>query len=187
MRRIIKSRKRNVDRIRRLKVLPTAKYAFGQNCYIPQDKISREIYFLSALQELAECKLIFFDPDTGLQTDSKPCGRKGSEKYLYYSEVKRAFDEGHSLLIYQHFPRIPRKDYVKFRVKELGLVTKASVIFCFSTKFVCFFLISQKRDAKFFKKQAKNFVRNWEDCLDLENSLLVRAKRPGLKLSIHLL
>lgn len=43
----------------------------------------REAYFAECAEKFAGCDLVFFDPDTGLEVKSVPCGRRNSCKYLY--------------------------------------------------------------------------------------------------------
>ncbi|MDY7037634.1 MAG: hypothetical protein SV375_15910, partial [Thermodesulfobacteriota bacterium] len=40
--------------------------------------------------------LVFFDLDYMLEVKSKPFGRKDSSEYLYWNEMGRTFERGHS-------------------------------------------------------------------------------------------
>ncbi len=81
-----------------------------------------------------------------MEVPSKPLGiedRKGSCKSQYFPEIKEAFHREHSLLIYQHFPRIERQTYIQQRATELfNKAMGLDAIFSFSTSNVCFFLES---------------------------------------------
>ena len=78
------------------------------------DSISeRENYFSDFKEHSRDCDLLFFDPDNGIEVGSKSYGKKGSNKYIYWKELKQFNKSGYSLLIYQHFPRESRKDFIK--------------------------------------------------------------------------
>jgi len=62
--------------------------------------------------------LVFFDPDMGLEV-SKPRRRKLSCQYLYWDELQATFDAGSSVLIYQHFPRQKRDEYIPGIAQQL--------------------------------------------------------------------
>ncbi len=131
---------RTVARIKQEGILPRTHFFED---LIPDSKAEREVAFKSGLANLAECDLIFFDPDNGLEIKSKPIGHKNSKKFLYLDEVEKTFSSGHSVLVYQHFPRIERKTYISNRVSELKARTHDSTIFSFATGYVCFFLVAQ--------------------------------------------
>lgn len=153
-----KHRRRDVSLIDN-KILPSA-YFFAK----PLDNTAtRKDLFRSAFDFFSGCDLIFFDPDNGLEIASKPIGRKYSNKYLYFSEVTDAFNRGHSLLIYQHFPRINREQYIKLRKDQLQEATACSVIYTFRTDYVCFFLVSQSRHVEFFNQQKAVVSERWEN------------------------
>jgi hypothetical protein len=73
------------------------------------------------------------DPDNGLETRSKPYGRKGSSKFLYWHEVKELWSTSTSLLIYRHFIRAKRQRFVGRMLESLRDATPGSVVEAFST------------------------------------------------------
>ena len=112
---------------------------------IPDDAEGRAVYFEAAARGFGDADLVFFDPDNGLEVASKRRGHSGSSKYLYWDEVERAFSEGASVLVYQHFPRKKRGPYTDRRVQELLSATDAQWIATFSTSHVLFLLAPQPR------------------------------------------
>lgn len=68
----------------------------------------------------ADRELIFFDPDNGLEVSSVPRGRMDSSKYLYWDELVSFFQRGASLLVFQHFSRENRDEFIQRRLKELA-------------------------------------------------------------------
>jgi hypothetical protein len=133
-------RDRTIARIQQEGVLPRTQFIED---LIPDQLSGRQDMFQSGMERLTSCQLVFFDPDNGLEVKTKPKGRKNSNKFLYLDEVKQAFDAGHSLLVYQHFPRIERTTYIASRVTQLRAATRCENIVSFSTGYVCFFLLLQ--------------------------------------------
>jgi len=108
--------------------------------YIPDDALQRAEYFKSFMN-ISQCfDLIFFDPDNGIEVKSKPLGNKGSSKYLYWKEITASFFTGHSVLIYQHFPRIQRDLFIERTALLLAKRTGVSAVYSFRTAYVVFFL-----------------------------------------------
>jgi hypothetical protein len=81
--------------------------------HVAAQRIDREEYFGGLLRGLATPGLPFFDPDNGLEVKSKPIGRKGAEKYLYWDELEGFYRAGYSCLVYQHFPRVKPDPYIR--------------------------------------------------------------------------
>ena len=85
---------------------------------VPDNKIDRAVWYKQALAKLNGAKLLFFDPDNGLEVPSKPMGRKESSKYVYWEELTAAWERNASLLVFQHFPRVKRDKYILAVVQE---------------------------------------------------------------------
>ena len=149
---------RTVSLVQSLDILPGAAFAAH---LLPDDAKSREKIVLSAFDSFSGNEVVFFDPDNGLEVQSKPLGRKNSNKYVYFSEVTKAFARGHSLLIYQHFPRINRDQYIADRTSQLHKAAKTSTIFSFSTSFVCFFVVPQKEHVAYFSERLEMVRGRW--------------------------
>lgn len=149
---------RTVARVKQECILPRTNY-FDE--LIPDSESGRKAAFKSGLANLAECDLIFFDPDNGLQIKSKRIGHKNSNKFLYLDEVKETFSSGHSVLVYQHFPRIERKTYIANRVSELKARTYDSTIFSFATGYVCFFLVAQAAHLDMLRTGVESVRMRW--------------------------
>ena len=72
---------------------------------ISNDKHERQRWLDDLVQAANEADLVFLDPDNGMEVKSKPFGTAHSNKFAFWHEVNRLWDEGKSLLIYQHFIR----------------------------------------------------------------------------------
>jgi hypothetical protein len=107
-------------------------------------KENRRTYIDDMLKHFADRDLIFFDPDNGLEVPSVPAGRKNSSKYLYWEELQRTWQSGHSLLIYQHFRRTKRDEFIRDLTAHLERALDARII-SFRTAHVVFLLCAQHR------------------------------------------
>ena len=132
---------RNVNTAYMPRILPNS---WLYDDLVPTDRISRKTWFETFLRKAHGSDLVFFDPDNGLEVSSVSCGTKDSPKYLYWSEVEQAYDEGHSLLVYQHFPRVSRDVFIPSLAARFRDVASANAIQAFSTSHVIFFLIKQR-------------------------------------------
>jgi hypothetical protein len=104
---------------------------------------ARQEYFCKAWERLACCELLFLDPDNGIEVSSAPWAGRGSSRYIYWRELKVAFSRGHSLLIYQHYPHVPREPFVPFLADRIAEELGCSRVTAFRTSHVAFFLAQQ--------------------------------------------
>jgi hypothetical protein len=131
--------------------------------FLPDDMLQRKAYLAQMLQKFARVDLIFFDPDNGFEINSKPIGRKGASKYLYWSELQQAYEAGHSVLVYQHFTREGRTNLIQRIASTVMERTRTDFVFSFRTPRVVFFLVSQPQHIQHFATQAKAISREWGD------------------------
>jgi hypothetical protein len=118
-------------------LLPAARF-YAET--LSDDAESRARYFEDLWRVARGCDLIFFDPDNGIEARSKPCGRKGSSKYLYWKELVSAYSEGYSVLVYQHSRREKRDDFIVRMAGEIRERTGVPRVYSFRTPRVVFFL-----------------------------------------------
>lgn len=155
---VLQRRIRSVDAIEGADVLPNCRF------YSPlvRDNVeARQSYFRELLKFATGSQLVFFDPDNGLEVKSVPSGRKNSSKYLYWEEVKAAFERGHSLLIYQHFPRRPRAPFISQLVDKFRVATGVRNVLSYCTSYVVFFLVPQAAHEEHFKERSNVVVETW--------------------------
>jgi len=131
---------RQVALIERTSIFPNAEYF---STHVPDTTSERESWFQSLRQRAVGSDLVFLDPDNGMKVQSKPYGTRGSSKYLYWHEVKVLWDAGKSLLIYQHFNREKRADFIQRMLETLKQATPGSSVEAFSTQFVVFLMALQ--------------------------------------------
>jgi hypothetical protein len=127
------------------------------------DLQSRSRYFEVFWSVAQGCDLIFFDPDNGLEVRSRPLGRKGSSRYLYWAELERAFSGGYSVLVYQHFRREKREAFIERMAHEMRRRTGAARVYSFRTARVVFFLMPSDRQVAAFEQNAGCLSETWGD------------------------
>jgi len=132
---------REVRAVENTVILPGCRF-YSQ--IVPTEKPSRTKYCDDFIEFARGTDLVFFDPDNGMEVESVPLGTENSVKYLYWDEVRSAFERGYSLLIYQHFRRENRETFIKNLAVEFGRETGAKTVYSFRTPNVVFFLIPQE-------------------------------------------
>jgi hypothetical protein len=135
----IQNGERNVSRIEATGIFQNAIYHNDLLSDIPEE---RNRYFESMIVRFHGVDLIFFDPDNGLEIKSRPYGRKKSSKFLYWRELTHAFNAGKSILVYQHFIREKREQFITRLSLELCSRLNAPEVLSFRTPNVVFFLVS---------------------------------------------
>jgi hypothetical protein len=82
---------------------------------------SRADWFKRALKQTAGCKLVFVDPDNGIEcTDLRPTQRR-SCKYVFRNEIEELVGRGQSVVVYHQIGRIGGKadKQTEFHLKTL--------------------------------------------------------------------
>jgi len=125
------------------------------------DEKMRQRYFLDLSTAATSHDLIFFDPDIGIEVPSKPYGRKGSSKYVYWHELRNCYQQGFSLLVFQHFARVERKKFIQQISSSLMTNTGGTEVLSIQGSHVVFFLIPQERHSKSLTAFEAAISRSW--------------------------
>lgn len=150
----LKSINKNKRRIDEVQKLLGDKYNFYSKP-LSDNKEKRTKYFESLIVEAENAGLVFFDPDNGIEVKSVKCGNKNSSKYLYWNEIEQFAKSEKDILIYQHFPRKERKQYVEDLKMTLQAKTKLEVL-PIETANVLFLLATKQRN------KLDEIKRKWE-------------------------
>jgi len=137
------------------------------NEVLTDDNDQRTAYFSAALRALRGCNVLFFDPDNGIEVESTGRGKRGSAKYIFWSELREAYGNGHSLLVYQHFPRVERTRFVPFLADRLRDELRAPWVAGFATPHVAFFLVYQAGHSAALEKAAEAVQSRWSGQIDV--------------------
>jgi hypothetical protein len=142
-----------------------------------RDSRARRHNLEAFMGQLLPNSLVFLDPDNGLEVASIPSGAPASSKYVYFDEVRQIWDAGHSLFIYQHFPRVNRRTYVRDRLRQLVSGLSYSHAFAVVTSHVVFLGVLQgtgaERSWRAMTKSASHWVPHTQLLSLTENSSLV--------------
>jgi hypothetical protein len=155
---VVRRKRRDVGEIENSGILPGCRF-FSD--LVPDDRRERDSWFRRFLDLAEGCDLIFFDPDNGIEVKSRPRGHKDSSKYLYWHEIEQAFQAGHSLLIYQHFPREERHPFIERKAREVADRTGAAEVLSLRTPRVLFLLAPQEERLQFFRERSKQVAHGW--------------------------
>ena len=163
---------RNVDIIERANVLPNCRF---YKELIQDDMNSRDEYFDKFLKFAEGADLVFFDPDNGFEVKSVPRGKKKSSKYIYWNEVEASYKLGHSLLLYQHFPRKPREAFICDLIQQFKALDGIRSVFSYCTFHVAFLLIPQPHHENIFIENTTKISQNWGDVIRVNRYSIAQA------------
>lgn len=155
---VIQDKTRRVDLIEQSSLITSADY-FKPS--IPETTSGRARYFNEMFKSLADVDLIFFDPDIGLERKGEPFGQHLSEGRLYFSELRQAFEHGHSVLVFQFLPRAKVDSFLEGRIRNIEVCTNASRVLAIRTPFAAFFLALQEAHVGVLIERAKSFSKTW--------------------------
>ncbi len=160
LQRCLKKDSRRVRNIEKSTIIPSSLFYST----IVTDSIAQREKYFSGLSSLAsDCDLIFFDPDNGIEVKSRKYGAKLSCKYVYWNELQASYRAGHSLLVYQHFPRVEHKNYIAMIAKNIQLNLNVNTVIALATSSVVYFLIPQTHSIEYYRKRMKLLQKVWED------------------------
>ena len=150
----IAGEQRNVDVMEQATLL-------GDNCcffseIVPADGLERCRYFDRFVEHAKGADLVFFDPDNGIE----PRSAKGP-KYVHWHELDRAWLQGHSLLVYQHFGRRSRNAFMEEKAVQLRQLRGANAVYVFHDDSVAFFLVSQPRHQERIRRAKTEIEDKW--------------------------
>ncbi len=126
----------------------------------------RRGYFDRAREEFKGMDLVFFDPDNGIEPDSLNPKSLKPKKHIEKSEIKKTWDAGFSILIFQdeRSKTLHRLD-VEIPEELKDLVQCASVhYFRFSKqKPISFYLLAQKKHKKKIEAAKQKIEQDWKE------------------------
>lgn len=86
---------------------------------------NRHSWFNDSIIELQGAKIIYVDPDNGIEVKSQHIGGPNGNKYISYEEISQYFSLGHSLIVYNHRDRKPHDVYLnRFKMIQNSLDTQ---------------------------------------------------------------
>ncbi len=156
---VVINKTRDVSIVGNSSIIPSTRF---YSKYLDDNREVRHHYIADFFRFSKGCDLVFFDPDNGIEVKSVEYGKKGSSKYIYWPEIIYTYERGQSCLIYQHFPRESRAEYIESQAKELAMRARCEMIFLFSTSKMLFLLASRKQDKEHFKSCSSVISKVWK-------------------------
>lgn len=119
---VYKDNDRTVERIENSSTLPANTQYYSR--LLKSGKDYRLNWFQDSLKLLAESEIIFLDPDNNiLANDVGVNYRSDGSKYTFPGEIATYYQQGHSLVVYNHANRQNEADYFQ----RFNFVTEESV------------------------------------------------------------
>lgn len=156
---VLSARIRSVEMIENGGILPN--FNFYKERF-SEKILDRELFFRDFKNLYSSYDLIFFDPDNGIGIKSVKKGTRGSSRYIYLDEIAKNVNTGASILIYQHFPRKNRRDFITKLIREIMSLGVNINIFAYVTSYVVYLLLAQSRHEKTFERGNRNILQSWE-------------------------
>ncbi len=177
---------RSVELIRENGILPNASYF---SALTPKKTTERMTYFQELFEQFKGCELLFFDPDIGMETTGTPRSENRSPQHLYWDEVEQAYRRGHSVLIFQHFPRIPHKEYLEKQGRALANHLRLAQVEWFESAQIVFFLAARPEHSAALAKLPPLVQAQWGEhfhhgLVSLPDTLEPAPVAGGLQLAV---
>jgi hypothetical protein len=113
----------------------------GAGYYAPvlgDSSVGRACYFEGLWAAADGYDVVFFDADNGIERGVRK-GRAGSHRYLYLDEIATTVDRGHTPLVFQHFTREPRAEFLVRTAERVRTATQIDDVIVVSTPHVAYF------------------------------------------------
>ncbi|ADR36711.1 hypothetical protein Ocepr_1254 [Oceanithermus profundus DSM 14977] len=150
--------RRDVEVLERSGLLSPARY-FREP--VPRRSDERERWFARLADGAGGADLVFLDPDVGVESKSASSGNHGSERYVFWHELRQLWDQNNSLLLYQHFPREERYAFTQRLLGEIEERLPEACPLAFSTSHVLFLLALQPRHVHHGCAVLQRLRRDW--------------------------
>ena len=119
---------------------------------------NRQEYFAQIGDKLLINSLVFVDPDVGLEV------KNPEEEHLLYSEVKSLYermDKSSILMLFQHFPRRPRQQYLNMRSEELKDKVTGGHPVCIDDNEIAFFFLTKDES---LEHSLTHVIKDYTEC-----------------------
>ncbi len=139
-------------------ILPSAVF---YSSFLNDSAADRRSYFHTLKTTLRAGDLLFFDPDNGMEICSVRRGARGSSRYLYWDEARDIYEEGASVLIYQHFPRVSRGPFITRMIRLSREHLRPGRVMVFHTSRVMYLLCAHPEYAEKLERRCETLLRRW--------------------------
>ena len=168
---------RSTQIVYELGLVPSADFYLPE---IPRKLSARSEYFRNCWGHMSGNDICFFDPDTGLipgRLGARAGDSYRSQAHLYYDEVAATYQQAFSVIIFQHYDRTPRQEFINTKADLLKSVTRAPAVISFITPHVMFLCAPQPQIRK-LDTLMRDILERWT------SSRFLRKKR-ALEIRTH--
>ena len=112
MRHLVKN-DRSIAAVETNHVLPVGTVFFSEGLSfkgtpLGERSAKRHQWLNAGLRRVREAEVVFFDPDNGLEVQSRSSRSLMGPKYVYYDDLQSCWERGQSLIVYHHMGRTYR-------------------------------------------------------------------------------
>ena len=100
---VIQEQDRRIERIEQENLFPAV-------CFSKPLGADRKVWHNQALEQTKNAKVVFLDPDNGLETANMHQTGGATEKHVKWSELKDYYARGQNVILYQHRPQMTTKE-----------------------------------------------------------------------------
>jgi hypothetical protein len=170
LKKIVRDDRRRVSSVREKRILPVetifyeAPLDYAKFRPAKDRQRAREDWSKGAFNNTREAKLVFFDPDNGLEVKSHGPHTKLGAKYAFETEIQPFLDRDQSIVVYQHLNRSGRADdQTQKRIAKLGALAKrdegwAISFHAFSTR--TYLILASEKHSSLLRQRCDEFVRD---------------------------
>lgn len=150
-------------RLFRIEDAETVPGAIYFNDHLGDSTKDRMAFWIAARRTLADADIIFFDPDNGLDVPSVQPGQRNSSKYVTIQEARSFYAAGKSVLVYQHFARVKRTNFLQQCGDRLREAMPDAQLWAFPTKHTAFLLAVQPEHVSILEPAARAVSERWDE------------------------
>jgi hypothetical protein len=161
---------RDVSLIEKSGLLPNCRF-FREP--VPEDIEARAQWLIRAREFARDAELVFVDPDNGLPVKSTKPGKKGWSKFVGLDELQAFYEDGHSLLIYQHTARVARRDFIRAKLRELYELFECEHFTSFNAFNWIGFLVQNGGHTMEVSRATRRIVIDWDSGIHVANNVVI--------------
>jgi hypothetical protein len=177
LKRLVDADKEKLSKIENSSALPKSFIYYRES--IPVTRNARARWFQNSMDRLKEANVVFLDPDNGIPYYAKPdkdwipnigLNTARAVQYAYMEEIKKYYDRGQSVIVYNHRDMQPVAQYMaKFVLLKrfVGLQNSMPILRFKKFRVRDYLLIPQKLHEGLFQKLSADLAsKPYDDLFD---------------------
>ena len=115
---VVQRERRNVQAVKEADIFPSSTVFYPTRLIENGKPVDRSQWARAAREQTEGCKLVFLDPDNGLEIPSTQRHHKRAPKYVFYDEIAPFLERGQSVIVIHHAGR-PKNQTVDKQTQTL--------------------------------------------------------------------